>query len=620
MENTLKIFKTNRISFEELYNDAFNYIKEVYNTNGQEFTIASPFAQIVTVILNLGRMILFYIENVITEMNIETAFHERNIRGLATLTGHTPSLGIAARGTLYMSYNNSSQYNGETISINNFTRIKNTANGLLYVAVFPNSIMQLTVGAYDTKIELPIIQGELKYQQATGTGSTLQSFNFANKGDSVIDNFFVNIYVNGKHWKSVDSLLDMTYNQEACIVKTSLNGGIDVFFGTGNNGKVPAVGSTILCEYLLTSGSDGNIDAETANNYWSFEDSGYDANGDYVDLNEIYNLSSGTDIIFGTDREYISVTKLLAPHMSRSFVLANPINYKTFLQKLNMFSIIDAFSGFNTYEDNKIAIQYSNAKASYDSLRETYLSQVQLTGKDSPAAQNIYEQLLLAQKTMASLKTKYDDAKLDDNIVYLYLIPDMTKRLSTGENYFTCSKDRFKLTTDEKNGIINLIESTGQKVLTVDNQIIDPIYVNFAMNIFVQIYSQYNFNTIKSTIISEISNYLITNTRRDRIPISDIIKTVEAIDGVDSVTAFFDADSDNSKYYGDNNYGIDEYGDIILTRTLKDKLGNTITVNDLQARFRGPFTSNNGIDYEDGIDSLICPINITLRGKTTKTI
>lgn len=620
MENTLKIFKTNRISFEELYNDAFNYIKEVYNTNGQEFTIASPFAQIVTVILNLGRMILFYIENVITEMNIETAFHERNIRGLSTLTGHTPSLGIAARGTLYMSYNNSSQYNGETISINNFTRIKNTANGLLYVAVFPNNIMQLTVGAYDTKIELPVIQGELKYQQATGTGSALQSFNFANKGDSVIDNFFVNIYVNGKHWKSVDSLLDMTYNQEACIVKTSLNGGIDVFFGTGNNGKIPAVGSTILCEYLLTSGSDGNIDAETSNNYWSFEDSGYDANGDYVDLNEIYNLSSGTDIIFGTDREYISVTKLLAPHMSRSFVLANPTNYKTFLQKLNMFSIIDAFSGFNTYEDNKIAIQYSNAKANYDSLRETYLSQVQLTGKDSPAAQAVYEQLLLAQKTMSSLKTKYDDAKLDDNIVYLYLIPDMTKRLSSSENYFTCSKDRFKLTTDEKNGIINLIESTGQKVLTVDNQIIDPIYVNFAMNIFVQIYSQYNFNTIKSTIISEISNYLITSTRRDRIPISDIIKTVEAIDGVDSVTAFFDADSDNSKYYGDNNYGIDEYGDIILTRTLKDKLGNTITVNDLQAMFRGPFTSNNGIDYEDGIDSLICPINITLRGKTIKTI
>ena len=191
-----KIFKANRLGLNDLYTDAVRYIKNVYNANDKEFTSASPFAQIVNVVINLGRMILFYIENSITELNIETAYQARSIRGLAELTGHVPSRGMAARGTLYMTYNMSSDYEGQTIYIKNYTKIKNASNGLTYVAVFPTNVMQLTVGAHDTKIEIPIIQGEIKYQQATGTGEALQSFNFANKTDNIVDDFFVNVYVN----------------------------------------------------------------------------------------------------------------------------------------------------------------------------------------------------------------------------------------------------------------------------------------------------------------------------------------------------------------------------------------------------------------------------------------
>ena len=284
----LKIFKTNRIGLSQMYDDAMRHMKEVYNTNGKEFTNASPFAQIINVVVNLGRMILFYIETSITELNIRTAYQSRSIKGLAELTGHIPSRGIAARGTLYMTYNHTSDREGETIYIKNFTKIKNTANNLTYLAIFPTDVMQITIGAYDTKIEVPIVQGELKYQQATGTGESLQSFNFANKTDNIVDDFFVNVYVNGKRWESVPSILDMTYEQEACVVRNSMNGGIDVFFGTGNNGKIPIVGSTILLEYLVTNGSFGNVDSTEYENYWEFEEYGLDIYNDYVDLNEIY--------------------------------------------------------------------------------------------------------------------------------------------------------------------------------------------------------------------------------------------------------------------------------------------------------------------------------------------
>ena len=613
-----KIFSANRIGLSQLYEDAMSYIKKVYDANGQEFSVASPFAQIVNVIVNLGRMILFYIETSINELNIETAYQSRSIKGLSELTGHVPSRGVSARGSLYMTYNMESGYQGETIYIKNYTKIKNKANGLTYLAVFPTNTLQLTVGAYDSKIEIPIIQGEIKYQQGTGTGEALQSFNFANKSDNVIDEFFLNVYVNGTRWESAKSIFDMTYEQEACVVRSSVNGGIDVFFGTGNNGKIPPVGSTILCEYIVSSGSLGNVSNTFAGNYWEFSDGGTDQNGDYVDLNEMYVLSSASDIIFGTDGESIEMTRQLAPHTSRSFVLANPINYKTFLSKLNMFSVIDAFSGFRTTEDVKIEERYNTALSEYQTLKTKYAAQVEYTGKGSDAAVSLSNELSAKRKEVDALKVRYDESKMDDNMIYLYLIPDLSKRLLENENYFTCPESRFKLTDIEKEGILNLIDDSGQRIVTVDNKIIDPVYVRFAMNIFVQIYNNYDFNSIKSQIIDTLSDYIINLSRRDRVPISDIIKIVESIEGVDSVTAYFDADVNNQNYFGEGIYGLDEYGDIVLSRALVDNLGNLLEINDVQPLFRGGFTSINGVYYEDNLDGIMGPINITLRGKTAK--
>ena len=55
-------------------------------------------------------------------------------------------------------------------------------------------------------------------------------------------------------------------------------------------------------------------------------------------------------------------------------------------------------------------------------------------------------------------------------------------------------------------------------------------------------WSDYIFDNVKSSIISEISTYLLNNTRRDRIPLSDITRVVEGVNGVDSVSVYFDAD------------------------------------------------------------------------------
>ena len=267
-------------------------------------------------------------------------------------------------------------------------------------------------------------------------------------------------------------------------------------------------------------------------------------------------------------------------------------------------------------EDNKIEEKYMSLKSEYQDLRSKYTTQVNLTGESSEAARLLLDETLAKKDELDAVKVKYDESKMDDNVIYLYLVPDLTKRMSSFDNYFTCSLSRFKLTDDEKTGILNLIDDSGQKVITVENRIVDPIYVKFAINVFIQMWSNYNFNSVRSSIISAVSDYIINTKRRDRIPVSDLVRVIESVDGVDSVSVYFDADKNNQNYFGDGNYGIGEYGDIVLSRSLTDKIGNKIDVNDIQAMFRGGFTSYNGVYYEDSLDAVLGPINITLRGKS----
>lgn len=622
--NELNMFTLSKLKFEELYSSAMDYLRRVYGNVGQYFTNSSPFGQLLRVTLHLGRMIIAYIEDSITELNIRTASRERSIKGLATLTGHNPSRGLAARGSLKFSYNNSGEYTNQTIFIPNYTTLTNISNGLNYIIVLPADNMEMVLTNSATYSNISVIQGELKYQQATGNGEAMQSFNFATNPSiaGFIDNYFVNVYVNGERWKIAESILDMTYAEKACLVKTGQSGGIDVFFGNGANGLVPDAGSIILFEYLFTMGSAGNINNiyQSNNNNWQFKTSGYLANGEEVDLNKVINVSTENSIIFGTDEESILMTKLLAPHTSRSFVLANNINYEYFLRRLNMFSVIDVIHGFETYDDTYASFKYNQAVSNHLSAKKNYDAQVQLTGANSEDAKQLYNELLNARNELQHAEQLYKNSKLDDNTVYLFLIPDITNRVGDTHNYFTCNIDAFSLQDDEKTGILDLIKSSGQQIITMDNVILDPKMPKFAINCFIQMWEDYEFETVKASIISAVSDYLIKNTRRDRIPVSDLISVVEKVDGVDSVTIMFDADKNNNLKVNTNGVytngnGIDEFGDILLEREIIDIHGVHIKIKDIYPLFRGGFENENGVYYSENLNTdELGPINVSLRG------
>lgn len=600
----LKIFKLNRLRYEELWNDALNWIKQTYNAANEQFTMASPFAQLLSVILHLGRMIFYYIEDAITGLNIKTAYRPDQIRGLARLTGHNPGRAIAARGSIKIVYydRGDQELNGTVCFIPNKTKLLCTINGATYTILFGADSAQITMVAGNF-IQATIIQGKMKYQQATATGEPLQSYNFAERNYADIDEYFINVYVNGLLWEKVDSLLDMGYLQQACIVKTGINGGIDLIFGNGRMGKIPEEGSTIFIEYLVTDGAGGNLPKDIINqeDFFEFVDSGFLRDGTEISLKDNFKVYCDTDVIFGSAQEDITLTQFIAPHASRSFVLANDLNYQYFFKRMNMFNTIEIIRGYSQKEANYMAhLNYDVYNTMYKTSFTEWQEAVSVYGETSNEAQEIYKDLQDVLNKRNFAQQQIEDTNLADNTVYILLIPDISKRISAASNYFTCDESLFTLTPDEQNNLINLIDNSGQKIITVENKILQPKIVRFSVNASVKIWEGYNINSIYSSCLNALSNYLIYFKRRDIIPISDIVALFEKIDGIDSVKVWFDADVENETVYAERGfYGIDEYGDIVLTRGFQDMNGNTKDVRDILPILRGGFTSPEGVVYSN---------------------
>ena len=540
--NNSNIFDKANVQASDIYNSIYAYVTNTFSQAGKIFTISSAYGQILSVLSNLASMILYFIEDSITELNILTASRTQSIQGLARLAGHDATRAVAATGEISFTVKTIPQIQGTQLIIPNFTRIKCLNNNLTYTLTLLED--QIIVDTRGQQTYTAVVQqGEIQVQFFTGDGTPLQSYAAVTRGSVLVDNFYVKVYVNSQLWTKYDSIYDIPYGAYGYLVKTGISGGIDIYFGNGYFGAVPPSGSEIRIEYLLTSGESGNLrEGDSVNFQWI--DSGYSLVGEDVDLNQALSTDMSSLITFGSNPEPTALTRLIAPHMSRSFVLANPENYIIFLQKFNYFSVVDAYNTFNS--------QYLD----------------------------------------------------DNNIIYLFLIPDISKRLQSNENYFTVPEEYFTLTDQEQTKVIDLIEESGSKIVTTVVKIVEPTVTRYVLNIVLVIYEGYSQDVIRQNIVSKLSDYFLNVKRRDLIPASDIVRIVESVTGVDAVNVNFLSEANELALTADPNatlVGLDALGDIVMQR-------------DEIAIVRGGWNDRNGVYYEDGIyTDRPCSVNISIK-------
>jgi hypothetical protein len=542
----MDLLQKNKAKISDLISQTFDLIQTRYSMSNQLFTVASVWGQIIFVLDNLAQFILFFIEDSITELNINQATREASIYGLATLAGHNPTRAISAKGEVVITWNGRGfeDVAGSAVLVPNYSQLNCVNNGKIYFLKLPQEYIRLNLEP-GSKIIASIFEGRRNTNQYSSNGDLLQSYNISARGTSSIENFEIEVKVNGETWKRYDSLYDIPRNGRGYIVKSSLISGIDVFFGTVDFGFPPPPGAIIEVTYLESSGAFGNIQVEDPSQViMRFDSEGTDLFGNGVTLSDVLQVSCTVAPQLGASQEPIDLTRLIAPKTSRSFVLANPTNYVTFFEKFGQFSIIEAFTTFND---------------------------------------------------------QYID---DDNIIYLILVPNIQLTLKSNENYFDVPDTRYKLNKSQIDRIYQLLDESGQKIVTTEVKLLDPLISKYVVNIAITIFEGYDEDTIKGEIISVLSDYFLNIRRRDKIPRSDLIALIEEIDGVDSVSLYFISEKNEelkSQNPNAEDIDLDEFGDIIMD---KDEI----------VIISGGWEDRNGIYYDTGSGfSTLSSVNIDVR-------
>jgi hypothetical protein len=556
----MNIFKKNNILINGLLNDTFNFLQDTYNQTVNLFTVSSAWGQILFVLQNLSQMILYFIEDSITELNIENATRDYSVRSLARISGYDPGRSNSSQGEVYVAWNTrESDVDGGAVIINNHTQIRCQENGKVYSLILGSQKVTIPLKGGTNPVRCKIVQGNFNSFLVTGTGLALQSYNIPSQAASYIDQFYVDVYVNEEKWKKYDSLYDIPLNKKGYIVKGGIQEGLDVYFGNSNFGMVPQSGSRIRIEYLQNIGSGGNVSSTKENPIsYKFNQTGTDLFGKEVDLGNYLEIRPSIDPMFGTNPDSTNLIRLVAPKTSRSFVFANAQNYEIFLDKLGIFSQIQAFSTF-------------------------------------------------------------DDAYLDDdNVIYLYLIPNITLNIASNQDYFSVPVTDFLLTDAQKTMIVKLLQDSGSMIATSVVKIVEPVISRYVANVIFTIFEGYDPESIKKEIRKRISDYMLNTTRRDTIPKSDIIAIIEGIDGVDSVSFYFVSQKNEEnqiKMAGLTNVsdqqksqllGLNDFGDIVIGR-------NELIV------LRGDWTDRNGTEFTESIvEGKPGPLNILVSSVVKK--
>ena len=481
----LKFLSTLRTTADSIKSDARTYIARTYKRANTLFTEASPFAQIVSVLAELGELIMFYIEDATVEQNIYTAQQPESIYGLSRLTGHDATRGFAATGEIDFRWKvgaDLGKIKGTGLNIDGRAELISEQNGLFYTLLTSQDRFRLEK-SNKNKIKTAIIQGRFEEQVFTGTGESMQSYNV--KVSAMTDHSKVIVSVNGEQWTKHESIYDLLSGEKGYLLKTGIGGGIDVYFGTGNFGAIPPVGSTITVEYVKHQGFLGNLDdAQDLTFKWDAE--GTDSIGNEFDLNEYLELTITSSPKMGGDRESTDFTKLMAPLASKSFVLATPDNYEYFLSRYGLFSYVDAY---NTTDDQ-------------------YLD--------------------------------------DDNVIYIFAVPDVKRKLIASQDYFTVPQSEMFFDQNEYDKMSQVLQDSGQQMVTTEVVFVKPQVRKYSMDINIRYFEGYTRQEIFNAVRARVSDYLLNITRRDKLPKSDIVYILEEIDGIDAVNVRFISETEET--------------------------------------------------------------------------
>lgn len=485
----MKLFNLLQTRYTDFENQVKLYLSKTLTNYNENYGNNTIFGQLINVLGSTVQNVLLYIEDGLTEQNKYTAQRKKSIYSLAQLGGYNPSLGKAASCMVKMTVqpNNLGAY---SVIIPNKTKLICSYNGLNYSVLLPQEAITFSVADDVSNKFIQVVEGTFETQTFMVKGGQLYTQTVLFNSDIDLD--YLEVKVNNEIWERRDSLYDMDPNAKQYVVKTSLNKGIDILFGNDQYGKSIGFNDKVSVTYLVHDGELGNIETEEPI-YFSFQDEIKDASGGTISGNEIFviKLADENSVSGGTYSETAAQVREMIGYNSRALVLADPKNYKVFLNRFSFVGYNRTWSDEGSLVVNSIILKnykqilergsdYFNLKMSDLFLSEAQKSSIknciansgqQLAG----VTYNIIEPEICKYAVYVYLKMKdvqYDRTSIEQAI-----------RDKVGEFFSNVQNDMFI----PKSDIISIIKSASDAIDGVDlyilgekneKAIIDKQYIN----------------------------------------------------------------------------------------------------------------------------------------------
>lgn len=365
IKDNLKFLTVASSNMQKMSAQLEQYLSEVFDKNKVYYSRKNVFGQIINFIKDLSAVIFYYISKSTTEANIVTATKDVSLKHFAELSGYNTVRYISTTGAVLFHFNpDAASEVGNTIIIRKYAELKCQANGLTYLIDIADDHKRISLQQSD--LILSVIEGTVKSQTFYSTGESLFTIN-VDETDH-IENSHVVVYVDGEKWEQFNSIVEMALNTKGYIIRTGYTNAIDIIFGNDLNGVIPKRGATILVEYIVSQGEDGNIDESVKAEFTPLSGF-YDTASNEIGMADICTCVNESGFLNGSYGDSAEVLREMIGFNDRTMVLADSKNYEAFLSRYSTISRVHIWSP----EDNlniKNFIIFPNLQAQLSSNKE----------------------------------------------------------------------------------------------------------------------------------------------------------------------------------------------------------------------------------------------------------
>jgi hypothetical protein len=490
----MKLFKILETSFERYDLSVKNYLTKVLSSIGEKYSNSQIYQIIFNAIKGIMQNAMFYIEDSLSEQNVETAYRKSSLYSLAKVSGFEPYYGSAATGILNCTVQVSKGIQDATkIYISNGTKLVNNTTGYNYICYLPSDYYIIDLSRPLLSNQIKIIQGSWRNAHYISKGEPLETVHVTTLG--MYDKEYIEVTVDGKKYDIQSCLYDMSENGEECIVSAGYDNTLDIIFGNGIHGKQLKSGQTISVKYIVHNGALGNISLSDEYNF-TFTSQLMNDKNEVVKDNSVLNLNLSTSISGGSNPDTTDDIRHMIGYNSRSLVLANENNYKLFFKRFSFIGYNNVWSESNSLIVNAVCLtNYKDIIKEYNDYFNINVNSLLLSEYQK---EMILNSLNSSNKTYAGVSLNFIDP-----IIYKYAIicyvkvnstynKDVTKELinKTIAEYFM----NLPVNTNfvSKSDLIKYILDNIEYVTAIDLTFISDMYERAYYNNYYYTYKKIN--------------------------------------------------------------------------------------------------------------------------------